>query len=339
MNNQNKNLTFSSFSYNDLQDSNQESILRICLSERELSTMHILYDEIYEHLKFLSSQEEQLILSKLFGHKIFSAIPSISKALEKLAKRDKACAVFIEGLPEMTGYPEQVHLGEFLSLVFASILGEPFQYLQQNDSKLVAHIYPKEGFESTQSGFSRDNFGWHTDDRFFQAEFRTEWIQLFGIYNPQGAETIISPISEIITRLPDKVLSVLMQKRFEVKMPTSFGFKSSIWSEPLSLIWMNEGQLYEVGIPTYNVRPAHLEDQEASDALALFFNIIDQCKQSFTITSGSMLIFNNNRLLHGRTAIKGDRLILRTYIRPDLTALRKQTYSTGHIFDARMLLL
>lgn len=93
---------------------------------------------------------------------------------------------------------------------------------------------------------------------------------------------------------------------------------------PVPLIWLDDNKNYEVGVPTYNVRVIDPADFAAKHALRVFINAIESCRQDFLVTSHSMLIFNNNRLLHGRTSFTGDRLILRTYVRPNLDALRLQ---------------
>lgn len=313
------------------------SLQHLFLNTDEKELLAGLYNEVGEIFQKFADAEK-MVVAKIFAEKIKKILPRIYDAFLKLYKNESNCGVFIEGLPGIEYSVNDIQKGEYISLIFSFMLGEPFQYLQQNDGKLVGHITPKEGFEMTQSGLSRGNFGWHTDDRLFAPEFRTKWIQLLGIHNPEKAETIIAPIDEIVKKLSPEIIRVLMEKRFEVKMPTSFGFRNMIWSEPLSIIWNGEQERYLVGVPTYNVRVVDAADDVAKNALTQFLAVLDSCKQSVVLDKSSLLVFNNDRVLHGRTAFSGDRLVLRTYVRPDLTALRDKTRSQGYVFDARLLI-
>jgi hypothetical protein len=322
---------------NETQLNKEQSILNYSLSDLEQHRLTQIYNEasdLPDNLK----QEDYLVLANFFYKKIKKQVPDFTKNLEKLRDGNNYSAIFLKSLPQLKDESNQIHIAELMSLSFSLIIGHPFQYLQQNDARLVGRISPKKDFEMTQSGLSRNHFGWHSDDRIFPTPFRTEWIQLLGVHNPSQTETLIAPIKEIIKNLPANIIEILMDRRFEVKMPTSFGFKNSIWSEPISLIWKNEFDQYEVGVPTYNVRTVDYNDTEAQRAFQEFLKVIDLCQQSFIISNDSMLIFNNNHLLHGRAAISGDRMVLRTYIRKDLEELRRKTGTNGNFFDARFLL-
>lgn len=269
---------------------------------------------------------------------IKKSAPNFTRVIKKLLGNHPPCSLLISGLPVIANPGERLQINEKISLAFAHLLGSPFQYLQQNEGKLVAHISPREGYENTQSGLGRTHFGWHTDDSIFSLDHRTEWIQLMGVINEGLTETLLSPIDEIVAQLSTDVLCILMQNRFEVKMPTSFGFRHQIWSCSLPLIWRNTRGEYEVGVPTYHVRPSDQNDKEALTALNIFLSAIDACRYSAIIQPDTLFIFNNNRVLHGRAPVIGNRMILRTYIRRDLNALHKVTSNDASIFDARFLI-
>jgi hypothetical protein len=298
--------------------------------------LEAIYAEVIKHVNEAPTQNS--VLAQFISLRIKQELPRIAECILQLHNTQHNPALLLSGLPTAIHDERHIAACELMSLSFAYILGEPFQYLQQNDARLVARVTPIEGFENTQSGSSRGNFGWHTDDRIFDRDFRTQWIQLMGIHNPGHSHTLIAPIDEIIQRLPQNILKILMEERFEVKMPTSFGFKKQIWSQPISIISINTMNEYEVGVPTYHVRPINHLDNATQDALNVFINTIESCRYEVTLSSDNLLIFNNNRVLHGRSPIPGDRLILRTYVRSDLNALQSVSSSNGNIFDARLLL-
>jgi len=287
-------------------------------------------EKIYRQSGGLTDNEIALEIKKYTPH--------FTRVIKNLLGNNAPCSLLISGLPVISNLTERLHINEKMSLAFAHLLGLPFQYLQQNEGKLVARISPHKDYENTQSGLSRAHFGWHTDDSIFSLNHRTEWIQLLGVINEGLTETLLSPIDDVVTQLSADVLHILMQHRFEVKMPTSFGFRHQIWSHPLPLIWRNEQDQCEVGVPTYHVRPSDQNDKEALTALNVFLAAIDACCYSVIIQPDTLFIFNNNRVLHGRTPVIGHRMILRTYIRRNLNALREITGNSTSIFDARFLI-
>lgn len=313
------------------------SILSVHVSQQERFHLNKIYHEVSQ-FKNNCLEEHSSVLARFMSEKIKQDAPQLVSNIEKLRDANAPSAIVISGLPDMHDDHPHLHTGELMSLSYAFLLGEPFQYVQQNEGKLVARVSPRDGFENTQSGFSRGHFGWHTDDRIFLSEHRTRWIQLLGIHNPSQSQTLLAPIDLIVTQLSPVILAILMENRFEVKMPTSFGFKNNIWSQPICLLWVNEKEEYEVGVPTYHVRPVNPADACAQEALALLLSVIDRCQYHVTLMPDTLLIFNNDRVLHGRTPIAGDRMILRTYVRPDLIALRKATGSVNNVFDARFLM-
>lgn len=243
--------------------------------------------------------------------------------------------LIIENLPD---FNQSLKKNTFLSLLFSLLLGEPFQYTQQNKGHIVAEIKPIEGINIENSGESRDDFGWHTDDRIFQHPYRTQWIQLLGIKNTEKTPTYIVSTELAAQSLSQKDRAILMQKRFESRMPFSFGFSKVIWSEPIAVLWINQLEQYEAGIPTYNIRTIDKNDTEGNMALKHFCDAMEQFKESYVLKTGCLLIFNNDRIIHARPRIDGERLILRTYVREDLDGLRQRVGVTSNIFDARFLL-
>lgn len=212
------------------------------------------------------------------------------------------------------------------------IVGEPFQYEQQNNGDIVAQIKPVQSLEQTNSNAGKMSFGWHSDDSFLPSKFRTKWIQLTGFYNPDKILTKISLIDEIIQNLSNQSLHKLTLKNYKVKVPTSFGL-GDIWSDGIPLIRINGANQFEIGVPTYHVIPADPADKSADLAFNDLRSSINKCEKSFCIESGTALIFNNDRLLHARDEIQTDRLVLRVYIKPNLDDLILATDSNNRVFD------
>ncbi|MXV45227.1 hypothetical protein GS501_09300 [Saccharibacter sp. 17.LH.SD] len=80
-------------------------------------------------------------------------------------------------------------------------------------------------------------------------------------------------------------------------------------------------------------------DEEARDCISKLVAAADSAKNEIDIQPGDMLIFNNNRGLHGRGAIVGDRLILRTYVKKNLNKIRELTRGESYLFDINSLVV
>lgn len=214
---------------------------------------------------------------------------------------------------------------------------EPFQYLQQNNGDIAAEIKPTSDLIDTPSSGGKIEFGWHTDDCFFNQKFRTTWIMLAGYFNPDDVRTSLASIDDIITQLDDKNLSILMSKRFKVRVPISI-CKDEYYRDNMAIIRINGSQEYEIGTPIFDTIPMVESDIEAFESLETLINAANKVAYNGHITDDAILIFNNDKFLHARAVIPNDRLILRIYIRDDLKQLRLKTLSNGNVFDSLKLL-
>src|SRR6185437_1919633 len=115
-----------------------------------------------------------------------------------------------------------------MSLLIACILGNPFQFLQQNQGEVVARVTPEAGFENTNSSSGRMRFGWHTDDSFLDEEFRTDFILLSGYHNPSNVKTSISLIDAIRDQIDPDLFCELLKPAFSLGLPTSFRSKADV---------------------------------------------------------------------------------------------------------------
>jgi hypothetical protein len=226
-----------------------------------------------------------------------------------------------------------------LAMSVAYIVGEPFQYLQQNNGEIVAEIKPVCSLHNTQSSSGKIEFGWHTDDCFFKPKFRTKYVALHGYYNPDMIQTNVAFIDDIIKHLSNNVLSVLMSKRFKVRVPISICADEN-YTNPIALIRINGEQQYEIGVPTFDVIPSMQGDDEAALAINELVSVLNGHGNSYCITDDTIFIFNNDRVIHARDKILKDRLIFRTYVRSNLDELRAQTETDNktHVFNADYLI-
>ena len=272
-------------------------------------------------------------ITALFSAEIRTFAINLTATYQLLRQQDKyVTVIYIDKLPIFDNTHQGLITSKIFALSLSKVLGEPFQYLQQNNGDIVAEITPAAGLENMNSSGGKVSFDWHSDDSFLVGNHRTKWIQLLGYHNPGEVLTKIATVDDIVRKLNKSTLNLLTQKQFLVKLPSSFDLTSS-WSDKISIIRINAEYQYEINVPTYNVKPAIETNQEAWDAIHELIEAANESQQLFYLDKGSLLTFNNDRLLHAREAIKTERLVLRTYIRPNLELLRLHSRNSGRVFD------
>jgi hypothetical protein len=138
--------------------------------------------------------------------------------------------------------------------------------------------------------------------------------------------TTLLDVREIIARLPEDIVEILRQPRFRIH--------TSDW---VDASWSGSDQ----GRPMLSDYSLHLPvkwenmiglDDEATSALALLQKaIVTTEPHKVHFESGMLLLFNNQRMVHGRTPYNdlrfdgGDRVVNRAYFRGELTPEEERT--------------
>jgi len=107
-----------------------------------------------------------------------------------------------------------------------------------------------------------------------------------------------------------------------ISAPASFRFEKPVAPRKRPLIYMtNNGSLAVAG-NLYSVRPC---DRDAERSLNAFVDILDQHNHELVIEPGTLIMFDNERVLHSRNEVRGDRWLQRAFSRRSLSALRQAT--------------
>jgi hypothetical protein len=256
--------------------------------------------------------------------------------LEKL--RDEATdVVLIDGLNTFET-PEDCLVARAISLSLIGSYGSAFQYASQNGGQLVARLEPKPGLLHVKNtGEGSGNFGLHSDDSALPERFRVRHIQLMAVNNDAQAATTIARLDDFMPMVPEQLIDILIKPCFRTRLPRSFGLRHEVWSEPMPLVWERGGN-WHASLPSYAAKPVDEDDSDAMLALNEFIAIAEAATQSIVLRPGMICIFHNSRILHGRAAFVGRRLVLRVLVRPDLDDLRQITGVSGNVFPVWPLL-
>lgn len=174
----------------------------------------------------------------------------------------------------------------------------------------IDDVYPIFGDEATQLGSSKSKLEWHVEEAFHPA--RPTWLSLFCLRGDTAAITKIARARDL--RLQRDVLSLLREPRFKLRIDETYSNVSSRYV--ITHILSGENSDTEIVFD-----PAYTDfrnDQEIQ-AFSALASAADEVHQPFTLAEGDLLIFNNRRTIHGRSAYGprmdgADRWLKRAYI-------------------------
>lgn len=326
-----------------------EEIIETSLDEKQRQTLQKeLENRIYPTSDDIEGREQFI---KETASIVDQIIPTYLKLLlGDLNNPNGPVAVFVHNLPTgvvprppADGYRpvNKSSISEAILLGMVKNFGEPFAYKQEKFGELIHEIIPLAGKENTNSNAGRKDFPWHTDNAGLPKECRPDYLALSGLINDAKAKTLVLSVEDVVAALSAKDIELLSQPLFCLSMPESFDFGGGqVFTEKRPILMLNSAGKFEIAVSSYN---AKADSSKAAEAV--LGNLLNQLHasegQSFMIGPGDLLIFNNSRVLHGRTPFLGDRWLQRVYVRKDLSVLRAltNTQAPNRVFDARFLVL
>lgn len=222
--------------------------------------------------------------------------------------------------------PEYEHFLAWCSMQ----LGEPFSWLTLQSGALVQDILPVKGDEERQSGHGSLAFlELHNEDA-FHAE-RCDFLVLFGVRNHDRVPTFVASVNDL--DLPDEVLRLLCEPRFLIrpddehirqlersapKHPALECMRRMRDSPSSVRILEHDDSGYQIQFdrPFTDVEGS---DSDAARALDALMAELERNTVSVVVGSGSVLVVDNRRAVHGRQAFRSrydgtDRWLLRMMV-------------------------
>jgi L-asparagine oxygenase len=223
-------------------------------------------------------------------------------------------------------------VSECAILAVAVLLGEPVAYHAEKDGALVQNVYPTYAQRDTPSNESSSaSLGFHTELTFSRAAperplhlASPDFVLLLGLRCPTDrlASTAVIDAREACARLPEPQLALLRAPQFQLMAPYSFTRDADggrPWSPPVALL-RGPADAPSLAFDTAcGVRGLSVEADEAITALKKVCDDPD-LGESVQLRSGDLLVINNNRCAHSRSAFPAqfdgrDRWLQRVYVR------------------------
>jgi len=300
------------------------NIYKLRNKEKELLIGEILK---FTHIKNINNRQ---LLEKCNPiNKVLCKIEGLTE-LYTIFKKGNHSFIIIDNLPITNTIPNVFQL---IAIGLSKFLGEAFQYKEQNFGKLNGHLTPIEKFSGIENtGQGNGSFGWHSDDAILTKDLRTEWIQLLCEDNTANTVTQITLVDDIINKLTAKDIEILLEERFYFRSPHSFNLNSNSINRKGSILSLINGK-YEINYSSYNCLPLDRLDKEAIFLIRKIAKIADEHAIDLMLKPGQAVIFNNNRVIHRRNKVSGNRSLYRTYIKKDLSSLHNVKGNKENIFS------
>ncbi|MFI6067026.1 TauD/TfdA family dioxygenase [Micromonospora sp. NPDC051227] len=209
---------------------------------------------------------------------------------------------------------------ETVLLAVASLLGEVFSFERQHDGNLVQNVVPVRDDAYTQMGTgSRVFLEWHTEDAYDQ--LRADFIALLCVRSDPSARTVVVDAADV--PVSPQARAILLEPRFHIGVDPASGGSGKPEDGPVLAILEEDASLgLTVRLDTDQVCAVR-GDEAAAAALEEFRYAIPRAARYVTLQAGDMLLMDNRRTLHARTAYTPrfdgtDRWLQRVSITTDL---------------------
>ncbi|MFN9646008.1 MAG: TauD/TfdA family dioxygenase [Cyanobacteriota bacterium] len=220
----------------------------------------------------------------------------------------------------------------------------PFAYAEECGGALIHQIAPVAGESHVASSAGRVPLGFHTDLAILRPPHRPHFLTLICLRNEAQTPTLIAELDDALAALHQRgpgLIAILRQPRFRLESPPRLRLWNGkiLVSEPRPLLTPGPSGREALAANLNSVRAL---DPEAEAALLAFQAVLPDVTRPIPLRPGSLLIFNNFRVLHGRAAIRpGQRWLQRVYSSRSLEALQQATNSAADrvIFSISQLIL
>jgi len=222
--------------------------------------------------------------------------------------------------------------------VIAGLIGtraEIFSYANEKSGSPIHEVAPVAGLEQTQSNAGRTAMEFHTDGAFLPAHFRPQGLLLFGLLNIDTA-TFVLTADQVASAAPPDLLHGLKQPWYRHMPPASFSCAAA--PKPGPIVWRAADGSTCVAAASSSIEPVNARAREALREFRAL--CAEAAPERIVIAPGTALLFRNDRVLHGRQAVRGARWLQRAYFTPSLAPFREATGSDprAFCFDAPALL-
>lgn len=225
---------------------------------------------------------------------------------------------------------KHTYYSEFYLIMLSRFLGEPFSYQQEKNGTIIHNMRPRRGSEKKLSSDSSEIILDLHNENIYHPVY-PDYLLFCGLRKDPGrkAKTIVVSVDDILPGISPDDIAILRSKRFRTSVDFNFG---NISTE------RGSGVLIQVlfGPPehpfiAYDDEYISGIDDESQAALDRLQTLLHKNMYGFELEQGDILMLDNLRTVHGRTAFTArydgtDRWIQRVLVTRDI---RKASILSG----------
>jgi L-asparagine oxygenase len=211
--------------------------------------------------------------------------------------------------------------------------GLPTAYKQEQDGRLIQHIFPIQRTESAQiSSSSKIDLQLHTESAFHP--YAPSFVILMCVREDLNAATTFALVDDIVASLDEETLFYLEEPLFVTAIDDSFRTHGEPNKNILLPILTQTKDGLTICFDEFFMRGKTFQAQEALDKL---LESIKQNTKEIVLQTGDVLVLDNRKLVHGRKSFQArydgtDRWLLRTLV------VDKMPPETQYIYDDHMVI-
>jgi len=207
--------------------------------------------------------------------------------------------------PSENGFPplnKNTFVSEFVLSMFAKRLGEPYNFIQEEQGNIFRNIRPIKKNESEQSSdCSKINLELHVEIAFHT--FKPDYLLLSCLRGDrdQNAYTLISSLNKIGDVVDESLKEELKKPQFKFRaIDYSFGGAAEeFYCNRIIPVLDGEGDEMTI---TYDLDLMRGVNGIAQAALDQLKSRIESVQEKIMLEPGDLLVIDNKRAIHGRTA-------------------------------------
>lgn len=249
---------------------------------------------------------------------------------------DKNLPPTIDNIDELTGR-KNTYYSEFYLMMLSRFLGEPFSYRQERNGTIIHNMRPRHGSESEISSESSEIILDLHNENIYHPVY-PDYLLFCGLRKDPGgkAKTIVVSVEDFYKNILPDDIPILRSKRFRTSVDLNFGNTLAergsgvliqVLFGPSDSPFIAYDDEYIVGI-----------DAESQAALDRLRTLLHNTLYGFELEQGEILILDNLRTIHGRTAFKAcydgtDRWMQRVLVTRDIRKASIQLGNNSRVTD------
>jgi L-asparagine oxygenase len=229
---------------------------------------------------------------------------------------------------------KQTHISELTLMLVMSCLGDVIAYADEKEGRLVQDICPIPGKEAKQENGGSVLLEFHTEDGFHP--YKPDFLGLLCLRSDHEniAATYTASIRRAIERLPGRMIELLFQPQFYLRLSSSFGASGGN-QKTTDLLPVLTGDLRDPDM-TMDFFLMEARNRAAKYALDALGDALKEVAVDVRAVPGDLLIVDNKLAVHGRSSFTPrydgrDRWLQRMFIVRDLRRSRASRPNDSHV--------